>query len=88
MFNLLLNKLKSAINNGTTVTLNFFSKMIDDPNDETNFPHKLLSTDTQASRLCKALVNNSSANTTLLESQLSKMLQLELFLAETFLNHY
>ena len=36
--------------------------MTDDSNDGTNFPHKLLLTDRQASRLCKTFVNNSSAN--------------------------
>ena len=36
--------------------------MIGDFNDETNFPDNLLLTDTQVSRLRKALVNGSSAN--------------------------
>ena len=36
--------------------------MIDDSNDETNFPHKLLLTDKQISRFCKAYANNSLAN--------------------------
>ena len=30
--------------------------MIGNPNDETNFPHKWLLTDTQVARLCKAFV--------------------------------
>ena len=33
--------------NGTEVTLNFSSNVIDDSNDETNFQHKLLLTDRQ-----------------------------------------
>ena len=36
--------------------------MVGDFSDETNFPHKLLFTNIQASRLHKAFVNNSSAN--------------------------
>ena len=32
--------------------------MIGDPNDETNFLHRLLLTDTQVLRLHKAFVNN------------------------------
>ena len=45
-----LNKLKSGIKNGTQVTLNNPSNVIGDSNDETNFTHKLLLTDTQVSR--------------------------------------
>ena len=37
-----LNKLKSAIKNGTGVTLNLSSNLIGSYYDETNFPHKLL----------------------------------------------
>ena len=40
-----LNKLKSAIRNGTEVTLNLSSNLIGNSNDATNFPHKLLLTD-------------------------------------------
>ena len=42
-----LNKLKSAIKNETEVTLNLSSNLIGSFNDETNFPHKLLLTNTQ-----------------------------------------
>ena len=38
--NLKLNKLKSGIKDGTEVSLNISSNVIDDYNDETNFPHK------------------------------------------------
>ena len=31
-------------------------------NDETNFPYKLLLTDTQVSKICKAFANFSSVN--------------------------
>ena len=34
-----LNKLKSGIKNGTEVTLNFSSDVINNSNSETNFPH-------------------------------------------------
>ena len=57
-----LNKLIPAIKIGTEVTLNSSSNVVRDSNDENNFPHKLLLTNTQVSRLCKAFANNSSAN--------------------------
>ena len=57
-----LNKLKSAIINGTRVTINLYSNIIGDSNDENNFPRKLLLTNTQVSRLRKAFSNGSSAN--------------------------
>ena len=43
------NKLKSAIKNETEVVLRLSPNMIDDSNDETNFPHKLLLMDRQVS---------------------------------------
>ena len=57
-----VNKLKFAIKNWNDVTSNLSSNLIGNSNDETNFPHKLLLTDTQASKICKALSNGSSAN--------------------------
>ena len=68
-----LNKLKSRIKNGTEVTLNLSSNEIGNSNDEYNFPHKLLLTNTQVSRLRKVFANNSSANTKLLKTQLYKI---------------
>ena len=50
--------------------------MIGDYNDEIKFPHKLLLTDTQVSRLCSPFVDNPSGNTKLSKTQLSKMVQL------------
>ena len=47
--------------------------MIGDSNDETNFPHKLLLTDWQVSRLHEAFANNSSANTKLSKTQPCKI---------------
>ena len=40
------NKLKSGIKNGTEVTLRRSSNVIGDSDDENNFPHKLVLTDT------------------------------------------
>ena len=68
-----LNKLKSAIKNETEVVLRLFSNMIGD--NEANFPHQLLLTNTQVSNLRKAFANNSSANIKLSKTQLSKMIQ-------------
>ena len=50
-----LSKSKSRIKNGTEVTLNLSSNEVGDSDDETNFPDKLLLTDTQVSRLYKAV---------------------------------
>ena len=63
MFNSQLNKLKSGIKNGWCWN-NFIllSKIDGDSNDENNFLHKLLSINTQVSRLHKAFANGSSAN--------------------------
>ena len=68
-----LNKLKSGIKNGSEVTLNLSSNVIRNSNGETNFPHKLLLTDTQVSKICKALANDSSANIKFSKTQLSEI---------------
>ena len=70
-----LNKFKSAIKNKTEILLRLSSNMIGDSNDEANFPHQLLLTNTQVSNLGKAFANNSSANMKLSKTQLSKMIQ-------------
>ena len=41
-----INKLKSGIKNGTEVTLNISSNIVGGSNDEDNFPHNLLLTNT------------------------------------------
>ena len=46
-----------------------------DSNDENNFPHKLLWTNTQVSKLQKAFTNGSSANIKLSTTQLHKTRQ-------------
>ena len=73
--NLQINKLKSARKDGneTEATLNLSSNIIGDSNAENNFPHKLLLTNTQFSRLCKSFATNSSANIKLWKTQLHKI---------------
>ena len=66
MSNLQFNELKSEMKNGTEVALNLSSNVIGNSNDETNFPHKLLLTNLQGSKIHKAFANGSSANTKLL----------------------
>ena len=73
MFNLQLDKLKLGIKSGAEAALKISSNLICDSNDETNFPHKLLLTNTQVSKLCKAFANGSSANIKLLKAQLHKI---------------
>ena len=63
-----LNKFKSGIKNGTEVTLKIYSNVVGESKDENNFPHKLLLTNTQVSKLGKAFANNSSANIKLSKS--------------------
>ena len=46
-----VNKLKSAIKNKTETVLRLSSNMIGNPNDETNFLHKLLLTNTKVAKL-------------------------------------
>ena len=76
-----LNKLKSEIKNGTQVTINLSSNAVGQSNDETNSPHKLLLTNTQVSKICKAFTIGSSTNVKLSKGQLSKMIQLGGFLS-------
>ena len=66
-----LNKLKSAIKNGTEVVLRLSSNMISD--NETNFPHKLLLTERQVENLRKAFTNHLSTDIKLSKTQLSKI---------------
>ena len=70
-----LNKLKSGIKNETEVTLNFSSNLIENSNDETNVPQKLLLSDTQVSKIRKAFANGSSATIKFSRTQLSKIVQ-------------
>ena len=68
-----LNKLKSAIKNGTEVTLNLSSNLIGSSNDETIFPHKSLLTKMQVSKTCKAFSNGSFGNIKFSKTQLHKI---------------
>ena len=58
---------------GTKVTLKISSNVVGDSNDENNFPHKLLLTNTQVSKLHKAFSNGSSADIKLSITQLHKI---------------
>ena len=67
------NKLKSGIKNGTEVILKNSSAAVGNSNDENNFPHKFLLTNTQVLKFLKASANNSSANIKLSKTQLHKI---------------
>ena len=73
LLNSQLNKLTSAIKNKTEVLLRLWSNMIG--GDETNFPHKLLSTNSQVVNLRKAFADKSSNDIKLSKTQISKMIQ-------------
>ena len=65
----------------TEVTLNLWSNIIGDSIVDNNFPNKLLLTNTQNLKLCKAFANNSSANIKLSKTQLHKIGQSGAFLS-------
>ena len=69
-----LNKLKSGINNVTEVTL-YLSLNWLVTNFLTNFPHKLLSTNTNVSKLCMAFASNSSVQIRFAKTQLPKIVK-------------
>ena len=71
--NLQRNRLKSGIKNGTEVILKIWSNVVCDSKNEHNFPHELLLTNTQVSRLLKAFANKFSANIKLSKTQLYKI---------------
>ena len=52
--------------------MNLSSNLIGSSNDETNFPHKLLLTDT---KICKDFANGSNGNIKFSKTQFSKMIQ-------------
>ena len=68
-----LNKLKSAVKNGTDVVLRLSSNMVGNSDDETNFPHKLLSTNGHTLSLRIAFNNHTSADIKFSKAQLTKM---------------
>ena len=57
-----LNKLKSAIKNATEVTLNLSSNIVGDSDNKNNFPHKLLLTNTQVSKLFQMVYQLKQVN--------------------------
>ena len=71
-----INKLISGIKKCTEVTLKLSWKIVGGLINEKNFPHKLLLTNTQVSKLRKAFANSSSANMKLSKAQLYKIGQL------------
>ena len=75
-----LNKLKSAIKSNTELTLKLSSNVVGDSNDENNFPHKLLLTNADVSKLRKTFANGLSANIKLSTTQLHKIGQSGQFL--------
>ena len=75
MSNLLLNKLKSVIKNGTEVTLKISSNVVGDFDDV-----KLILTNTQVSKFHTAFANTLLANIKLSKTQLHKIGQSEGFL--------
>ena len=57
-------------------------KLIVNSNVESNFPHKILLTDTQVSKILNAFANGSSANIKFLNTELFKMIKSGAFLTD------
>ena len=62
------------------MVLKIVSNVVGDSNDENNFPHELLLTNTQVPKFRKVFVNGSSANMKLSKTQLHKIGQSRGFL--------
>ena len=71
--NFQLSKLKSGIKNATKLTLKISSNVVGDSNIENKLLHKLLLTNKQVFKPCKALPNNSWANIKLSATQSYKI---------------
>ena len=56
------------------------SNLIGNSKDKTKFSHKLLSTDTQVSKIRKPFANGSSANTKFSKTSMSKLIQSEIII--------
>ena len=54
--------MKSGIKNDTEITLKLPSNVVNDSDDDTYFPHKLILSNTQVSNLLEALANILSTN--------------------------
>ena len=70
-----LSKLKSAIKNENDDVLRLSSNMVDNSNDNTNFPEESLLTNRQVANIRKAFAKNTSIDIKLSKTQLSKMIQ-------------
>ena len=68
-----LNKLKSALKNGTDVVLRLSSNMVVNSKNETNFPHELVLTNRHVLSLRKAFANHTSVDIKLSKAQLTKI---------------
>ena len=68
-----LNKLKSAIKNGTDIVLKLSSNMVGNSDDEAHFPRKLLLTNRQTLSLRKAFNSHTLADIKFPKAQLTKM---------------
>ena len=68
-----LNKLKSAIKNGTDVVLRLPSNMVGNSDDEAKFAHKLLLTNRQTLSFRKTFASHTSVDIKLSKTQLTKM---------------
>ena len=71
-----LKKLQAVIKNCPELFLKLLSNAISNSVDETTFPHRLLLTNTQALRIRRVFINNSSNNVTLSGTQLYKIREL------------
>ena len=67
------NTLNVKLSIGTELNLKLSLDIVGDSNDETNFPRKLLLTNTHVLRLPKAFANGSSTNIKLSKTQLHKI---------------
>ena len=79
--------LKMKLKNETEVILRLSLNMVDNSDDENDFPINVLLTNRQVANLRKAFANNSATNIKLSKTQLSKMIQSGGFLVN-FLVHY
>ena len=70
-----LNKIKSALEDGTEVVWRLSSNMIGDSDDKINFPHELLLNNRQVANLRKVFATKSSIDIKSSKTQISKMIQ-------------
>ena len=70
-----LGKVKSAIKNENDFVLRISSNIVGNSNDNTNFPHELLSTNRQVENIRKTFAKNTSTDIKLSKTQLSKRIQ-------------